>query len=126
VDAPPAPAVPDGGTPAPARTAAALAWLTTWESDGDADDFLQSVAPRLAALAAGGESEIAVPLDTAERPMVWHERTGDSVFAIQRRGTAVALLLGAPETATPSLGTMLDVLSPKRGDRARRAKPAKR
>ena len=125
-DAPPAPAVPDGGTPAPARTGAALAWLTTWESDGDADDFLQSVAPRLAALAAGGESELAFPLDTADRPMVWHERTGDSVFAIQRRGTAVALLLGAPETATPSLGTMLDVLSPKRGDRARRAKPAKR
>ncbi len=124
-DAPPSPSVPDAGMPPPARTIAALAWLTAWESDGDADDFLQSVAPRLAALAAGGESEIAVPLETVDRPMVWRERTGDSVFAIQRRGTSVALLLGAPETATPSLGTMLDVLSPKR-DRSRRAKPAKR
>jgi len=48
------------------------------------------------------------------------------VFGVQRRGTAVALLLGAPEAAVPSLGTMLDVLFPKRGDRSRRAKPAKR
>ncbi len=57
----------DAGAPAPARSAAALAWLTTWESDADADDFLQSVAPRLAALAAGGEREIALPIDT-DRP----------------------------------------------------------
>ncbi len=125
-DAPSVPSVPDAGTPAPARATAALGWLTAWESEGDADDFLQSVAPRLAALAAGGESEIALPVDTTERPAVWRERTGDSVFALQRRGTAVALLLGAPEAAVPSLGTMLDVLSPKRGDRSRRAKPTKR
>ena len=56
-DAPPAPSVPDAGTQAQVRTTAALGWLTAWESEGDADDFLQSVAPRLAALAAGGESE---------------------------------------------------------------------
>jgi hypothetical protein len=126
VDAPAVPSVPDAGAAAPARATAALGWLTAWESEGDADDFLQSVAPRLAALAAGGESEIALPVDTTERPAVWRERTGDSVFALQRRGTAVALLLGGPEAAIPSLGAMLDVLSPKRGDRPRRAKPTKR
>ncbi len=125
-DAPPPASTPDAGAPAFVRSAAALAWLTTWESDGDADDFLQSVAPRLAALAAGGEVEVALPIDTAERPAVWRERAGDTVFAVQRRGSAVALLLGTPEVAVPSLGTMLDVLSPKRGDRSRRAKPAKR
>ena len=125
-DAPPPATTPDAAAPPPVRSAAALAWLTTWESDGDADDFLQSVAPRLAALAAGGEFEVALPIETAERPAVWRERAGDTVFAVQRRGTAVALLLGAPETAVPSLGTMLDVLSAKRGDRSRRAKPAKR
>lgn len=124
-DAPAAASVPDAGTQAPARATAALGWLTAWESEGDADDFLQGVAPRLAALAAGGEAEIALPLDTTDRPAVWRERTGDSVFALQRRGTAVALLLGAPEAALPSLGAMLDVLSPKR-DRSRRPKPAKR
>jgi len=125
-DAPPPAATPDAGAPAsPVRSAAALAWLTTWESDGDADDFLQSVAPRLAALAAGGELEVALPVVT-DHPIVWRERGGDTVFGVQRRGTAVALLLGAPEAAVPSLGTMLDVLSPKRGDRTRRPKPAKR
>jgi hypothetical protein len=125
-DAPPPASLPDAGAPPPARAAAALALLTTWESDGDADDFLQSVAPRLAALAAGGELELALPIDASERPAVWRERGGDTVFGVQRRGTAVALLLGAPEAAIPSLGTMLDVLSPKRGDRSRRAKPARR
>jgi hypothetical protein len=132
-DAPPPASAPDAGAPAPVpvRSAAALAWLTTWESDGDADDFLQSVAPRLAALAAGGELETTLPIDTADHPAVWRaaisrERGGDNVFAVQRRGTAVALLLGAPEAAVPSLGTMLDVLSGKRGDRSRRAKPTKR
>jgi len=124
-DAPPPVSTPDAGAPAPARSAAALAWLTTWESDGDADDFLHSVAPRLAALAAGGELEVALPVVT-DHPIVWRERGGDTVFGVQRRGTAVALLLGAPEAAVPSLGTMLDVLFPKRGDRSRRAKPAKR
>ncbi len=132
-DAPlPAPSAPDAGAPAPApaRSAAALAWVTVWESDADADDFLQSVAPRLAALAAGAESEITLPIDTTERPVVWRaavgSAAGDAVFAVQRRGTLVALLLGAPEAAVPSLGTMLDVLSPKRGDRRSRARPPKR
>lgn len=122
----PAPPAADGGVPAPVRGGPALAWLTAWESDADADDFLQSAAPRLAALAAGTESEIAVPIDTSDRPGVWRERAGDSVFAAQRRGVFVAVLLGAPEAAVPSLGAMLDVVSPRRGDRTRRARPTKR
>src|SRR2546430_14965946 len=116
-DAPPPATTPDAGAPPPVRSAAALAWLTTWESDGDADDFLQSVTPRLAALAAGGEVEVALPIDTAERAAVWRERGGDTVFAVQRRGTAVALLLGGPETAVASLGAMLGVLSREHRDR---------
>ena len=129
-DAPPALAA-DGGAPAPARSGAALAWITAWESDADADDFLQNAAPRLAALAAGAESEVGLPIDASEHPAagrgaIWRERAGEPVFAVERRGTFVALLLGAPEAAVPSLGTMLDATSPRRGDRTRRARPTKR
>jgi hypothetical protein len=106
---------------------AALAWLTAWDSDADADDFLQNAAGRLAALAAaGGAAEVARPIDAVDRPVVWRERTRDAVFAVERRGALVALLLGAPEAAVPSLGAILDASSPARLERLRRSRATRR
>jgi len=131
----PPPAGPgDAGAPeaggAGAGPAAALAWLTAWDSDADADDFLQTAAPRLAALAAASAGAAAAAgladsvVDTSERPAAWRAAADDAIYAIERRGTLVALLLGAPAAALPSLTTMLDGAGPRRGreDRARRAR----
>jgi len=124
----------DGGVtpPAPNAGGVALAWLTQWDSDADAADFLDGVEPRLAALAAseggvGAEGTPTTdPIARPARPAVWRSRAGDSIFAVERRGALVALLLGAPPAALPSLGTMLDALSPRPGDRSRRPRPVKR
>ncbi len=116
----------DDATAAPASPGATLAWITVWDSDADADDFLQTVAPLVAALAspaAAGDEALAA-VDAIDHPAVWRQPTGDSVFAVERRAAAVALLLGAPEAALPSLGTMLDTVSPRPG--TRRPRPAKR
>lgn len=121
-------AAADGGVSPTAAAAggAALAWLTQWDSDADAADFLDRVAPRLAALAGADGTPATDAVDCPASPAVWRARAGDSIFAVERRGTLVALLLGAPEAALPSLGTMLDALSPRSGDRSRRPRPVKR
>ena len=102
-----------------AGAGAALAWLTAWDGEADADDFLQAVVPRLAALAAGGAApEPGAPADTSGQPVVWHARADDTIYAAARRGALVALLLGAPPAALPSLATMLD--GPRPGAPSRR------
>ena len=114
------------GTPPPVP-GAALAWLTAWDSEADADDFVQNATVRLAALAAaGGAAEIGLPIDAVDHPAIWRERTGDSVFAVERRGALVALLLGAPAAAVPSLGAMLEASSPARLERLRRSRATRR
>ena len=115
----------DGGLtegPAPGG-GAALAWLTAWDGEADADDFLQTAVPRLAALAAGGAApEPGAPADSSGgasgsasasasgsgSPVVWRARADDTIYAAARRGALVALLLGAPPAALPSLAVMLD------------------
>ncbi|HET6146911.1 MAG TPA: hypothetical protein VFH68_05225 [Polyangia bacterium] len=107
--------VPEAGA---AGAGAALAWLTVWDGDADADDFLQAVVPRLAALAAGGAApEPSGPADTSGQPAVWRARADDTIYAAARRGALVALLLGAPPAALPSLATMLDGPRPGGGPR---------
>jgi hypothetical protein len=51
---------------------------------------------------------------------VWHARADDTIYAAARRGARVALLLGAPAAALPSLAAMLD------GDGRRPAGPVRR
>jgi hypothetical protein len=112
----------------------ALAWITAWDSDADAEDFLQTASLRLAILASGGSApgEIGEPRVSgvtereATRVVVWRSRGGaDTVFAIARRATLVALLLGVPEAALPSLTAMLDAWTPQRAATPRHARPAR-
>lgn len=68
-----------------AAGAATLAWLTAWDSDADAADFAEVARQRLDALR--GEA--------------------GSGFALERQGTSVALVLGAPKSAVALCGDVL-------------------
>jgi len=120
------PAGPGDGGAAEAGGAgpgAAMAWLTSWDSDADADDFLQTASARLAAMAGAVPGVADSAIDTSERPAVWRAAASaepatvplvdDTIYAIERRGTLVALLVGAPAAALPSLTTMLDAAGPR-------------
>jgi hypothetical protein len=61
-----------------------LAWLTVWDDPSEADDFARAATVALDSMAKAG-----------------------TVYALERRGDAVGLLLGAPESARPALDQML-------------------
>ena len=86
----------------PSRTtpaAAALAWLTIWDSPADAEDFAVTTADILATMAGAPPNE-----DPSQT--VFRDAEG-RLFALSRRADRVALLLGAPATALPALDQML-------------------
>jgi hypothetical protein len=93
---------------------AVLAWLTVWDSGADAADFEDAAVARLAVLAAGAgdiPDAAAAPPEppAAGRAAVLEEPRTGAAFAAQRRGTRVALLVGAPAAAVaPSLAVMLE------------------
>jgi hypothetical protein len=99
-------------SPGQAQRGAALAWLTAWDSEADADDFLQVAGARLAELAderVAGEPGLAQALAPHDQPTVFREAGTRLAFAIQRRRATVALLLGVPTAAAaPSLAAMLN------------------
>jgi len=129
---------PAKGAPRIDAGAAALAWLTEWDSQADADDFLRVAGTRLDQLArepaapageadAGTAGSTAVPaaaeaaaaIPAADGEIVARQAGSGLVFAAARRADRVALLLGAPDRALPALAAMLDDWRPPaaRGDR---------
>jgi hypothetical protein len=108
-------AAPDAAPPA----AAFAAWSTVWDDVTDAEDFARAAAPALASLAGDAAPDV-------DDPHRFVTRDGDRVFALAWRGTAVALLIGAPESALDALdGLVAKPPEKKRGPAARPA-PAKR
>jgi hypothetical protein len=89
----------DAGTAPVPR--AFVAWSTVWDDVTDAEDFARAAAPVLAALA--GDATAASPEDPAR---VVARRAG-RVWALAWKGTAVAILAGAPESALGALDGLL-------------------
>jgi hypothetical protein len=104
----------DAGTPPPPRSFAL--WSTVWDDVTDADDFARTAAPVLAALS--GDPSAATP-DDPDRVIA---RRADLVWALARRGPAVALLLGAPESALPALEELLPAVGPAKRKRPLRSR----
>jgi hypothetical protein len=121
-EAPPAPPdagvfATDGGAPAPPPRRSFVVWSTVWDDVTDAEDFARAAANVLALRA--GDKSAAAPDD----PHSVIARGDAGVYALAWRGNAVALLLGAPETAL----AILDELPPKESTRSPpRARPSPR
>jgi hypothetical protein len=114
----PTAAAPDAGAPTDGGVAASptsfVAWSTVWDDVTDAEDFARAAAPVLATLA--GDASAATPDDPARVVA----RRGDQVWALAWRGTTVALLAGAPQSALPALDELLPPLpTPKPSKRPR-------
>ncbi len=112
----PTAAVADGGAAAPL---APLAWLTVWDDAAEADDFARAARQVLAQMS---EAIGAAPGRSATTTSTTDERdafsTPSGVFALARKGDAVALLLGAPEPVAPALAAMLEAAHPRASRRA--------
>jgi hypothetical protein len=110
---PPDAGVADAGVPPPPRPF--VAWSTVWDDVTDADDFARNAAPVLAVLS--GDAAAATP-DDPDRVVA---RRGPLVWALARRGAAVTLLLGAPESALAAIEELLPpaVAPGKKGKLAR-------
>jgi hypothetical protein len=97
-------ASPDGGA-APERP---LAWLTIWDDSGEAEDFAWAAAQVLAAQTTTAQTMNGASGDRAVFP------SAAGLYALDRRGEAVALLFAAPPStlpaphALPALDDMLD------------------
>jgi hypothetical protein len=85
----------------PARTPTFVAWSTVWDDVTDAEDFARTASAALSALPGAAELP---PLDDKGHAAA---RGADGVYALTLRGTSVAVLLGAPESALPVLSLML-------------------
>jgi hypothetical protein len=112
----PAGAAPDAGV----ASERPLVWLTVWDDDGEADDFAR--AARLV-LAAQTQAE-PVPIDPVPPPASERKKIGprappaseghtlfptsNGLYALERRGDAVALLFAVPASATSALDQMLE------------------
>jgi hypothetical protein len=107
---------PDAGTaPGPFVT-----WSTGWDDVTDAEDFAREAAVVLAAEAGDPEAT----LDDPHRFVV---RGHGEVYALAWRGNAVALLVGAPESALAALDDLVGGTEPPpRKKPSPRPSPAKR
>jgi hypothetical protein len=99
--------VPDGGAGLE-HLEHPLAWLTVWDDSGEAEDFARAARQVLSvqttsAPATGGEA--VPPAATADERAVFSSAGG--LYAVERRGETVALLFGAPATATSALDEMI-------------------
>jgi hypothetical protein len=106
----------DGGAPSPAGAGARertfVLWSTVWDDVTDAEDFARAAAPALARLAGGTRAG-------DEDPHRFAARGPDGTYALAWRGSAVALLVSAPESAVPALE---EIVAPPPAP-ARRARP---
>ncbi len=94
-------ASPDGGA-APERP---LAWLTIWDDSGEAEDFARAATQVLVALTTSAPATNGPAGGRAVFP------SAAGLYALDRRGEAVALLFAAPPStlpAPPALDEMLD------------------
>lgn len=105
--------VPDGGV----APAACVLWTTVWDDVTDADDFART-APRALARLAGLE-EAPSPDEHGLTIM----RGDGGIFALARKASAVALLVGGPATALPVLEGMLERAPPPARRKAARPQP---
>ncbi len=120
----PQPTVPDGGAGilAPAEP---LAWLTVWDDAAEADDFARAARQVLLKMSGAVGVEVTSSDDrpgdrkndrrndrtndhAEDRTDRWVFPTPEGLFALARRGEAVALLFDAPEPAAPALDAMLE------------------
>ncbi len=92
----------DGGGAGAARLASCVLWTTVWDDVTDADDFART-APRALARLAGIDA--APEPDERGRTII---RVEAGVFALARKGNAVALLVGGPESALPVLDELVE------------------
>lgn len=97
---------PDGGT---ARERP-LVWLTVWDDSGEADDFARAATQVIATQAIGKTTDAGGPGGNVTAPLgnrvAFASPAG--VYALDRQGESVALLLAAPETSLHALDQMLD------------------
>jgi hypothetical protein len=94
-----------------------VAWLTTWDDETDAADFATEATSALASLAG-------VPL-LEDRVAVGRRRMKDArgrLFALERRGRTVGMLIAAPAAA----GAALERLVSAAATVPRRARPGPR
>jgi hypothetical protein len=95
---------PDGGT----GLEHPLAWLTVWDDSGEAEDFARAARQVLSAQTAAAPAPAAgaaAPTPAADERAVFS--SADGLYAVERRGETVALLFGAPATATSALDEMI-------------------
>ena len=97
-----------------------LAWLTVWDDDGEADDFAHAARQVLAAQTRvepvsidpapppAGERKKSAPHATPASEGHTLFPTSNGLYALERRGEAVALLFAAPASSAPALDQMLD------------------
>src|SRR5205807_2222265 len=106
---------------ASAPVAVFAAWVTTWDRDGDAEDFAEQGALAVARLAGARAAEAVMPraarADSEVRAEV-RDVTG-RICSVVRRGRAVVLLVGAPPDARPLAEVLLAAAR-----RASRQRPA--
>ncbi len=112
----PAGAAPDAGV----ASERPLAWLTVWDDDGEADDFAHAARQVLAAQT----QVLPLSIDPAPPPANERKRSGpraapasegqtvfptsSGLYALERRGEAVALLFAAPASSGPAIDQMLE------------------
>jgi len=105
-------AQPDGGTPS-STAPGPVAWLTTWDDAGEADDFARAARVALAKLADADAADDDLNLDDRA---IFTSPAGN--YALGRTGEAVALLFGVTEPVEPVLDQMLAPYRPKPSRRA--------
>jgi hypothetical protein len=104
---------PDGSAP-PEHP---LAWFTIWDDSGEAEDFARAARQVLAmqtaaapTTATGAQAAPTSPAPPSPAPPSDDRAvfsSADGLYAVERRGETVALLLGAPATATSALDEMI-------------------
>jgi hypothetical protein len=105
----------DAGAPPPPF----VVWSTTWDDLTDAEDFARAATAVLAALAHDAAAD-------ADDPHRFVARAAAGVFALTWRGSRVALLVGAPETALGALDALVEEPKKKRGPSSRPASGTRR
>jgi hypothetical protein len=98
-----------------------VAWVTTWDGPTDAQDFAEQASVALAALAGAPLEQVVTPSRRAARdapaaPRRWRGLDAKGrLFALEERGGAVGMLVGAPVEAEAILPKLMTAASRKGG-----------
>ena len=98
-----------------------VAWVTTWDGPTDAQDFAEQASVALAALAGAPLEQVVTSSRRAARavptaPRRWRGVDANGrLFAIEERGGAVGLLVGAPVEVEAILPKLMTAASRKGG-----------